>query len=288
MKDINQNNRIEEVLSSFKSNESVSLSYFEKQNILNSVFERVETGKVTKAIRSPLYNYQNYFVQYLKYSIPVLFLVVFGTQMANVFNNRSRIAISDLNDVKSTLESIKMENAIKSNLSKNKEDIQELKLSLSSNTDSVKTQVLATKVSTRSKEIRNQVAALRSENKITEAKKVALDLESALKADELYKVSTSVEQEVFEAIDLRVDIEKEEYRTISSSTESDVLTRIESAKKEVRTFEKTASTTDMIISAEASIEVAEEYAVNKDLENAIISLQLYDRIVAELEIILLP
>jgi len=161
-------------------------------------------------------------------------------------------------------------------------------MSFAASDSSTKTQILANQVSNRSKEIRNQVASLMSENKITEAKKVALDLETALKADELYKVSTSVEQEVFEAIGLRNDIERKEYNTISSSTESDVVKKIELAQKEIKTFENNASTTDMILEAEKTLELADKYISDKDLENAIISLQIYDRIVAELKIILLP
>lgn len=280
---INQNNRIEEVLSSFKPNESVFLSESEKEDMLRSVFERAERKEVYQAaVKSP------FFINYLKYSIPVILMAIIGTQIVDVFNDKTKVAISDLNDVKAALESYKRDNAIKANLSKNKQDIQELKLSMGNQDSSVKTEILANQVSTRSKEIRNQVASLVSENKISEAKKVALDLETALKADELYKVSTSVEQEVFEAIDLRVDIEKKEYRTISSTTEADVLERIKLNKDEIKTFEKTSSTTDMITDAEKSIEMAEKHITDQNLENAIISLQLYDRIVAELKEILIP
>lgn len=289
MKDTtNQNNGIENVLNSFKPNESVSLSYFEKQNILNSVFDRAEKKQTHIAVNSTFGVYGTYFTQYLRYSIPVILIAVIGTQVFDVFSDRSKVAISDLNDVKSSLENIKRDNAIKSNLSKNKQDIQELKLSLSSPDSSVKTRILADQVSNRSKEIRNQVASLMSENKLTEAKKVALDLETALKADELYKVSTSVQQEVFEAIDLRNDIERKEYNTISSTTESDVVKKIDLAKKEIKTFDNNTSTTDMILDAEKSIDLASKYVADKNIENAIISLQIYDRIVAELKTILLP
>ena len=295
MKNIINENRIENVLRSFKPNESVNLSLLEKENVLKSVFERVEQKIAhearTQAVKSPFYAYKSYFTQYLRYSIPLLLLAVIGTQAAGVFTTRSKIALSDINEVKSTLNNLKRENAIKSNLSKNKQDIQEIKTNLASAdvaTKSAKTQILAAQVSTRSKEIRNQVASLISEDKITEAKKIALDLESALKADELYKVSTGVESEVFSAIDLRVDIERHEKNNISTSTEKDVKDRIENAKKDILDFEKNASTTDIIIEAERSIVVSEEHVNKGDIENAIISLQLYDRIVADLKIILLP
>ncbi len=288
MKDINQDKRIEEVLSSFKPNESVSLSASEKESIIGNVFERVERREVYQSVKSPFNNYSSYFVQYLRYSIPVVLMLFIGAQIVETFGDKSKVAMSNLNEVKSSIDNIKRDNDIKINLSRNKQDIQELKSSLGNQDSSVKTAVLANQVSTRSKEIRNQVASLVSENKISEAKKVALDLETALKADELYKVSTSVQQEVFEAIDLRVDIEKKEYKNISSSTESDVLDRINKAKDEIKTFEDNASTTDMIKDANKSIETAEKYAADKDLENSIISLQLYDRIVAELKNILIP
>jgi hypothetical protein len=235
--------------------------------MLASVFERVEKKVVVKAVKSPFV----YVTQYLRYSIPVLLIAVIGTQAAGLFSDKTKLAISDIN----------------SNLSKNKQDIKEIK-SLALLDQPVKTGILADQLSIRSKEIRNQVAALVSENKISEAKNVALDLEAALKADELYKVSTSVQAEVFSAIDLRVDIEKKESNNISTTTEDDLTKRLDLAKKDVLGFEVNASTTDMIDSAKKTIEISDKYLKDKDLENAIISLQLYDRIVAELKTILLP
>jgi hypothetical protein len=283
MKNIINDKRIENILKSFTSNESVNLSYSEKENMLASVFERVEKKIVVKAVKSPFV----YVTQYLRYSIPVLLIAVIGTQAAGLFSDKTKLAISDINDVKTTLDNLKRDNAIKSNLSKNKQDIKEIK-SLALLDQPVKTGILADQLSIRSKEIRNQVAALVSENKISEAKNVALDLEAALKADELYKVSTSVQAEVFSAIDLRVDIEKKESNNISTTTEDDLTKRLDLAKKDVLGFEVNASTTDMIDSAKKTIEISDKYLKDKDLENAIISLQLYDRIVAELKTILLP
>jgi hypothetical protein len=283
MKNIINDKRIENILKSFTSNESVNLSYSEKENMLASVFERVEKKVVVKAVKSPFV----YVTQYLRYSIPVLLIAVIGTQAAGLFSDKTKLAISDINDVKTTLDNLKRDNAIKSNLSKNKQDIKEIK-SLALLDQPVKTGILADQLSIRSKEIRNQVAALVSENKISEAKNVALDLEAALKADELYKVSTSVQAEVFSAIDLRVDIEKKESNNISTTTEDDLTKRLDLAKKDVLGFEVNASTTDMIDSAKKTIEISDKYLKDKDLENAIISLQLYDRIVAELKTILLP
>jgi hypothetical protein len=291
MKNIINDKIIEDTLKSFKPNDSVSLSLTEKQNILNSVFDRVEVPVVNvkhQAVQSPFYTY---FTQYLKYSMPVILIVFIGTQAAGVFTDRSRIALSDINEVKSNLEELKRNNEIKSNLSKNQADIKEIKLNLASADvaeKDVKTQILASQLSSRSREIRNQVAALVSEDKITEAKKIALDLESALKADELYKVSTSVEAEVFSAMDLRLDIERKEKYSISTSTEKEVVERIIAAKKDILDFDKNASTTDIILEAEKSIVVSEDHLNAGDIENAIISLQSYDRIVADLRVILLP
>lgn len=287
MKNIINEKRIENLLKSFKPNDSVSLSLNEKENILASVFDRVEKKVVIKAVPSPLYTYKSYFTQYLRYSIPVLLIVFIGTQAVDVFTRGSKVAISDITDVKTSLSDMKRDNAIKSNLSKNKEDIQAIK-SLALMDQPLKTQILADQISSRSREIRNQVAALVDENKLTEAKKIALDLESALKADELYKVSTSVEAEVFNAIDLRVDIERKEKYNISTSTESEVKTKIEEAKKEIIKFEKNASTTDIIAEAEKAITTSEDHLLKGDIENAIISLQSHDRIVADLRVILLP
>ncbi len=279
--------RIENILKSFTSNESVNLSYSEKENMLASVFERAEMKVIKQAVKSPFYTYKTYLTQYLRYSIPVLLIAVIGTQAAGLFSDKSKVAISNIDDIKTSLSDLKRDNAIKSNLSKNKQDIKEIK-SLALLDQPVKTGILADQLSIRSKEIRNQVAALVSENKISEAKNVALDLEAALKADELYKVSTSVKAEVFEAIDLRVDIEKKESNNISTTTEADLTERLVLAKKIVLDFEVNASTSDMIDSAKKTIVISDKYLKDKDLENAIISLQLYDRIVAELKTILLP
>ena len=291
MKNIINEKRIENILSSFKPNESVNLSLLEKENILKSVFERVDKKVVHVPVKSPFYNSKTYFTQYLRYSIPLVLLAVIGTQVVGVFTDRSKIALSDINEVKLTLSNLKRDNLIKSNLSKNQQDIQEIKLNLASANvadNSAKNQILADQVSIRSKEIRNQVASLVSEDKITEAKKIALDLESALKADELYKVSTSVEAEVFKAIDLRVDIENKEYTNISSTTESDIKERLNDAKENLADFDETASSTEMLIDAKKAMDVAEGYLDKGDFENAIISLQLHDRILADLKIILLP
>jgi hypothetical protein len=220
-----------------------------------------------------------------------LLIAIIGTQVAGVFTDRSKVAISDINDVKSSLSDLKRDNAIKSNLSKNKQDIQEIKTLALLNQDgsqSFKKGILADQITTRSKEIRNQVAALVSENKISEAKNVALDLETALKADQLYKVATSVQSEVFSAIDLRVDVEKKEANNISTTTEVDVAKKIQQAQKDILAFDVNASTTEMIDSAQKALETSDEYLKDKDFQNAIISLQLHDRIVAELKTILLP
>ena len=296
MKNSINHKEIENILGSFKSNESVNLFLHEKENILSSVFERVEERVVhtkvnqARAAKTPFYTYKQHFSQYLRYSVPMLLLVVIGTQAAGVFTTRSKIALSDINQVQTTFSNLKRDNSIKSNLSKNQQDIQEIKSNLASanTSNDAKTQILANQVSNRSKEIRNQVAALVSENKISEAKNIALNLESALKADELYKVSTSVEQEVFSAIDLRVDIEKKESNNISSTTKVDIKGRIEKDKKEIVAYESNGSTIDMLADAQKALEVAQSYVNKGDFENAIISLQLHDRIVADLKIILLP
>lgn len=296
MKNIINEKRIEDTLKSFKSNDSVNLSYSEKGSILKSVFDRVEdlslvTRKAPISTPSPFYTYKTYFTQYLRYSIPVLLIVFIGTQAVDVLTNRSRIALSDISEVKTNLEDIKRSNSIKSNLSKNKQDIKEIKQNLAALDGSdkeVKTQILASQLSSRSKEIRNQVASLMSENKLTEAKKIALDLESALKADELYKVATSVESEVFSAMDLRLDIERKEKNNISTSTENELKQRLEAAKKDILDFEKNASTTDIILEAENTISISENHLNTGDIENAVISLQSYDRIVADLRVLLLP
>ncbi len=341
MKNINsQNNQIEKVLNSFKPNESMFLSYEEKGNILNSVFERSnnEIEIVNHSVKTPFMGYSNYFVQYL---IPVVIFIFLGTYFVDVISNRSKIVLSDLTNTKESLNDIRRINEIKSNLNKNKEDILQIRTSLamanSSDKVSPKTLVLADQVTNRSKEIRNQVASLINENKMIEAKNIALDLEVALKSDELYKIATSVKDEVVAATDLRLDIERQEYKTLSTSTESQLTSRIADAKKIIVDYKHivdihTATSTDIALMSESvltttdnnitasssnskssiktteqvgltedktdldillntaqkAVEKSEQYLKDKDLENAIISLQSYDRIVAQLKSVLLP
>jgi hypothetical protein len=358
MKNIISHKEIENILSSFKSSGLSVLSLGEKQNVLKSVFDRVDAKKlvvIRQAVKSPVSNYKTYFTQYLAYSIPVVLLALLSTQAAGIFSRGSKLAFDDLNDVKSGIYDMQRNNAIKSNLSDNKRDINEIKSLTLAGNDSVKTQILANQVTNRSQEIRNQVSALVKENNITEAKKVALDLETALKSDDLYTVSTSVQQEVFKAIDLRVDVEKKEVADISSSTPSDVAQRIIDAKKDIADLKSTqktalatmsisvpataivdststvsasttldtniASTTassstttlasatttdivktvivssptltgkvtsDILSDASKAVDTASKYLKDKDYQNAIISLQLSDRIVAEVKNNLLP
>ena len=79
-----------------------------------------------------------------------------------------------------------------------------------------------------------------------------------------------------------------EYTKISSTTNSDIKERLTEAKEDFDSFDKTASSTEMLVDAKKAIGVAQEYLNKGDLENAIISLQLHDRILADLKIILLP
>ena len=330
MKNINnQDNQIERVLTSFKPNESMFLSYEEKGTIFNSVLERAENESAVdivrhSSIRTPFMDYNKYFVQYLKYSIPVVIFIFLGTHFIDIISNKSKIVLSDLTNAKSSFDDIKRLNEIKSNLSKNKEDILQIRTSLamanSSEKVSSKTLVLADQVTNRSKEIRNQVASLMSENKLSEAKDIVLDLETALKSDELYSIATSVKDEVLATTDLRLDIERQEYKTVSTSTENQLINRISEAKKTLIDFDNIldvkgvninnvinvtkdvdgiASTSKSLTEDKADLDIlfntatkavekSEQYLKDKDFENAIISLQSYDRIVAQLKSVLLP
>lgn len=288
MKKNYKNNNIEHIensLASFKANESLFLSNSEKENILQSVFDRAAGEKEYKSIPSPFTSYKTHITNYFRYAIPLVILIALGTQLTSVFVEKTKVSLSDLEQVKSSLDNIQRDTALKTQVSQNREAIAELK----TNTNPKDTFRLAAQVSTRSQEIRNQVAALMDENKVVEAKKIALDLEMALKADELYKVATSVEQEVFKAIDLRLDIEKQEANNASATDAITLDKRIKDARKEFSDFaSSTVAREDNIKDADNAITAAEAYFKAGDTEKAIISLQTYDRILAEVNNILLP
>jgi len=102
----------------------------------------------------------------------------------------------------------------------------------------------------------------------------------------LYKVATSVSDTVFSATDLRIDIENKEIQATTSV--EDLTARIAENLKDISSMEITASTSDFIADAMKFLARAETYVQEGDTENAIISLQAYDRIVADIRLILLP
>lgn len=283
-------NTIIHTLEQIRLKKSVSLSVDKKASILQSVFE---SGTVIKPIVAHSYSRpvpSPFFTMFSRYVLPVFVLLFVGKVFGDGILERARIAVGDYNTVKSEVE-------LQNSLLETKKDIIALKTLGFANTNESLTakKDLTDKVTNGSREIRNQVASLVKENKISEAKEIVLTLETALKADELYKVATSVSDEVFETTDLRLELERKEAEvstvlssSSASTTVKDLQDRVLAEKKELSAIEDTASTTDILSEAKRHLEKSEEYVNAGEIENAIISLQAHDRIVAELKLMLLP
>ncbi|MES2986005.1 MAG: hypothetical protein V4686_02675 [Patescibacteria group bacterium] len=281
-------NNIIHTLQKMRLKKSVSLDVGKKASILNSVFEQPASlvssplrPKYTTNIPSP------YFVMFSRYVLPVFVLFFVGRVFGDGLVERAQLAIGDFNQVKSEI-------ALQNSLTETKKDIVALKTFALADVSSDKKD-LTDKVTSGSRQIRNQVASLVKENKITEAKEIVLTLETALKADELYKVATSVSDEVMETTDLRLELERKETEvsvleasSSATTTVKGIQDRLTEDKKELSDIESTASTTEMLAEAQKFLLKSEEYVQAGNVENAIISLQAHDRIVAEIKLILLP
>lgn len=280
-------NTIIHSLGKMRLNKSVCLTVDKKAQILNSVFESKIANPIvvrhyTTRIPSP------FLTIFSRYVLPVFVLFFVGRVFGDSILERAQLAIGDYNTVKSEV-------ALQNSLMETKKDIAALKTLGFAEADSSSKKDLTEKVTNGSRQIRNQVASLVNENKITEAKEIVLTLETALKTDELYKIATSVSDEVFETTDLRLELERKEAEAsvlLSSSsattTAKGIQDRLDTNKKELSDIEDTASTTEMLVLANKFLAKSEEYVKAGEIENAIISLQAHDRIVAELKLMLLP
>ena len=276
------NNNIINALGQMKLKKSVSLGVDKKASMLRSVLNSspylVSVPHYRTRVVSPFSSLLS------QYVLPVLVIAFVGMQFGDILTEKVKLAIGDFNTVKSDIQIAQQSIDLKNSLSLNHKEITQLKATGdSSSTDRSR---LIASVTTRSQDIQNKVASLVKENKITEAKQIVLTLETALKADELYKVATSVSDTVFSATDLRLDIERKE--TQATTSLSDITTRIEEDRKFLADLEVNASTTDNVADAQKFLTKSEEYVQAGDIENAIISLQAHDRIVAEIKLILLP
>jgi hypothetical protein len=270
------------------------LSVDEKATMLKSIFETPKVVPVVKATPSP---FMSMFTRYATYALPAFILGFIGIQYGQDILLKTKLAYDDFNNTRAQVELTKTSLALRDSLLKTKEDISTLKTfqATNGNNEDPEKAVLVSQVSTGAKSIRNQVAALVRENKIAEAKEVVLTLETALKADELYKVAPDVQTEVAAATDLRVTLEKQETlanaeASSTGSTTSAIADRLFADKDELASLEveaKGTSTTDLIADAKKNLDKASDYLKNKDSENAIIALQIYDRKVAEIKLILL-
>ena len=296
------NDNILHNLGKMRLKKSVCLSVDEKAGMLRSVMSAPRIAPIPQRIPSP---FMSMFTQYAVYALPAFILGFIGVQYGQSILSKSKFAYDDFNKTRAELELSKTSLALRDSLIKTQEDISTLKTFQAINgnnasADSEK-EVLVSQVSSGSKSIRNQVAALVKENKIAEAKKVVLTLETALKADELYKVAPAVQTEVTAATDLRVKLEKKETlatveASSTASTSIAIADRLSADRQELEDLEVKASadgaiiatsTADLIADANKYLDKAGEYLKNKDAENAIISLQIYDRTVAEAKLILL-
>jgi hypothetical protein len=273
---------IEHTLSKMRLKKSVCLTDAKKTSmlsaVLNSSSSTVSIPKYTHAIPSPFTVLLSRFVMPL--ALPVFALFFVTTQYGQSVMGKFDTIFQDFKSVKSDIEIAEISSELKSAIVKNNKDIVALKAQDGSDKSALTLSVVA-----QSKSIRNQVASLVKENKITEAKQIVLTLETALKADELYKVATSVSETVFATTDLRLDLERQEVdASLASTTVADIEARIKLAEKTLSDMEPpTASTTDNITTAKNSLIRAKEYVKENNIENAIITLQVYDRIVAELK-----
>lgn len=275
-------NTIIHTLGKMRLKKSVSLSVDKKAQMLRSVFDSsnllVTIPQYLTRVSSP------FIFVFTRYVFPIFALFFVGTHFGDAIIQKAEVAIGNYNTVKSDVLVAQKSAELKNSLSLNYKDIVTLKSS--SDIDSTDKTNLIDSVTNRSRDIRNQVASLVKENKITEAKQIVLTLETALKADELYKVATSVSATVFETTDLRLDIERKETQATTSLKE--LTDRIETDKKVLAGLEVNASTTSNIEEAKVFLARAEQYVQDGNIENAIISLQAHDRIVAEVQLMLLP
>lgn len=284
------NNDILHNLEKMRLNKSVCLSVDEKAKMLKSVFEsQTRVAHEVQSVRSP---FMNIFNRYAVYALPAFILGFVGVQFGQDILMKTKLAFDDFNNAKTEVKLTQASIELRDSLSQTTKDISTLKAIDVSVATAAEKEVLVSQVSTGSKSIRNQVAALVKENKLAEAKEVVLTLETALKADELYKVAPAVQTEVAATTDLRVKLEKKETldtaeASSTASTSIAISDRIEAYKKSSADLEANASTTDLIADAQKYLAKSEDYLKNKDVENAIISLQVYDRIVAEVKLILL-
>ncbi len=269
---------------------SLSLSYSEKQNLLARI-HNTQTAS-PKRIVSPYSSFATFFkvrMQYGMYALPLIMIVLFANY-SDSFSLKFRSWLDGFNSTKNEIAVTQSSIEAKMSLSKAQRGITELK----SSDDEVRKNLLASQVSSRSQEVRNKVAALVKENKITEAKEIVLDLETALKADQLFAVAPAVAEEVFAATDLRVELEKQEVvnfafssTTATSTSVSELQEKLDGFSKELKSFDNNASTTLLIADAQTALDKAQAYLKENSIQEAVITLQAAERIVAEIRLVLL-
>lgn len=273
---------------------SLSLSDSEKHNLFARIITSpIATGKYATRAASPFVSSFSVFfrkrVQYGMYALPII-MIAFFANYSDTFSLKLKSWFDGFNATKDEIAITQSAIEAKMSLSKAQRGISELKASA----DEGEKTMLATQVSTRSQEVRNKVAALVKENKITEAKEIVIDLEAALKADQLFAMAPAVADEVFAATDLRVELEKKEVANLAFSATStatssipELQVRLDGFKVELDAFEANASSTPLIADARAAIEKAQVYLNENKVEEAVITLQAAERIVAELRQLLL-
>lgn len=268
---------------------SLSLSDSEKHNL----FARIITAPVSaKRVASPYTSFSTFFrtrIQYGMYALPIVLLAFFANY-SDVFSVKLKSWFDGFNSTKQEIAITQSAIEAKMSLSKAQRGITELKASA----DEGEKTMLASQVSSRSQEVRNKVAALVKENKITEAKEIVLDLEAALKADQLFAMAPAVAEEVFAATDLRVELEKQEVvniafsaTTSATSSIADLQIKLNDFRTQLDGFEANASTTPLIADARSSLDKAQVYLNEDKVEEAVITLQATERIVAEIRQLLL-
>ena len=301
------NNDILHNLQKIRVKNSMSLSQDEKTKMFSSILasELLSVASLvsSKKILSTRTIWQGNTISrvftFARYALPIFVLGFVGLTYGDQILLKGQLAYTDFIHVKTELALTQTSAQLRESLSKTTRDIYNLKsLSVYPEKNSEK-EVLVSEVSSGSKSIRNQVAALVKENKITEAKQIVLTLETALKADELYKVAPAVQAEVTAATDLRVKLEKKEtLATVEASTTAHtndtMVNRIKQSRDTLIELENLAktdtdatTTKDLFVDAKRYLEKADTYMKGQETENTIISLQTYDRIVAEIKLFLI-
>ncbi len=295
---------IEYRLNGIRFKESNFLSDSQKFDMLNSVFSSIESHKVQKTKKSfisPFMSHSMFRVAVSVFTFCFLYIGIISYKNTHYSNNTD-----DINDTENTsLNSIYQ-------TSSNTSDTE----SVHKRTKDVKKQVAALVSQNKITEAKNIVLGLENIllkelntdiNKDKEDKNInSIDSATSTAEKEITKETTKAA--IIETTELRIELEKKEINAVYENINN----RIETAKKTLKDIEnsdafKKIEKTDLkndskidlkkdniknniienIKSAKEYLEKAISYIEKKDIENATITLQNYDRLLAEIQVSLI-